>query len=80
MMETNLWAEVGEECLTKAADLLKKGTTPTAATVEVVKGLVEIAISIDDLNLRWAKNQYDRKVCVVRPFNFTEEDNGDGSL
>ena len=53
MSETSLWAEVGEECLTKAADLLKKGTTPTAATVEVVKGLVEIAISIDDLNLRW---------------------------
>lgn len=49
----NLWEEVGNGCLAKALDLLKKETVPTAATVETVRALVETAISIDRLNLQW---------------------------
>lgn len=53
MAVTNLWEEVGNECLKKALSLLKKETVPTAGTVETVKNLVETAISIDMLNLQW---------------------------
>lgn len=49
----NLWEQVGNLCLQNALALLKKGTTPTAATVEMVKDLTTIAIAIDDLNRRW---------------------------
>lgn len=52
--ERNLWTEVGNKCLRCASELLDSETTPTAATAEVVKSLVETAISMDLLNLRWA--------------------------
>jgi len=48
------WEQIGNQCLKRALDLLQTKTTPTAATVEVVKGLVEIAVEIDMLNLQWA--------------------------
>lgn len=53
----NLWGQVGEECLSRASSLLKAETTPTAATVGVVKVLVEIACMIDELNLRWEQQK-----------------------
>ena len=52
--QRNLWVEVGNKCLRRASELLDSETTPTAATAEVVKSLVETAISMDLLNLRWA--------------------------
>lgn len=52
--ERNLWNEVGNKCLRRASELLDSETTPTAATAEVVKSLVETAVSMDLLNLRWA--------------------------
>ncbi len=51
--KNNLWVQVGNKCLSHALTLLENETVPTAATVETVRGLVEIAISIDALNLRW---------------------------
>lgn len=53
-MEENMWSSIGNRCLSSAADLLEKSTTPTEATVEAVRKLVDVAIAIDDLNLRWA--------------------------
>lgn len=52
--ERNLWNEVGNKCLRRASELLDSETTPTVATAEVVKSLVETAVSMDLLNLRWA--------------------------
>lgn len=52
--QKDLWIEVGNKCLRRASELLDSETTPTAATAEVVKSLVETAISMDLLNLRWA--------------------------
>lgn len=52
--QKDLWTEVGNKCLRRASELLDSETTPTAATAEVVKSLVETAISMDLLNLRWA--------------------------
>ena len=53
MEHGNLWEQVGNRCLSDAIALLESETVPTAATVGTVKNLVEIAISIDMLNLRW---------------------------
>lgn len=52
--ERNLWNEVGNKCLRRASELLDSETTPTVAAAEVVKSLVETAVSMDLLNLRWA--------------------------
>ena len=41
----DLWGEIMRKCLERAKELLDKETTPTAATVEAVKGLVETAIT-----------------------------------
>lgn len=43
---------VSEECALKASVLMKNETTPTAGTVKVAKGLVDIAVSIELLNLQ----------------------------
>ena len=51
----NLWEQVGNRCLEHALNLLDEKTAPTAATVETVKGLVDVALSIDMLNLHWAR-------------------------
>jgi transcriptional regulator with XRE-family HTH domain len=52
-MKGNLWESVGNKCLAMAEAMLSEKTTPTAATVEVVEKLVDIAIRIDTLNLHW---------------------------
>lgn len=55
----NLWYEVGNKCLEHAKSLLDSETATTAATIEAVTGLVEVAIAIEALNLRWnEKNQF----------------------
>lgn len=51
--ESNLWLDVGNKCLMKAEALLDSETVSTATTIETVKTLVETAIAIDMLNLRW---------------------------
>lgn len=51
----DLWKQVGNRCLELAKTALNKETVPTEETVETVERLVRIAISIDELNLRWAK-------------------------
>lgn len=53
MASENLWEQVGNKCLSCALTLLETKTTQTEATVEVVKALVETAVLIDTLNLRW---------------------------
>ena len=54
-MEKNQWEKIGNRCLAGAEVLLKQETVTSAATAETVKSLVETAISIDLLNLRWAE-------------------------
>lgn len=57
--KNSLWYKVGNKCLEHAQSLLDSETATTAATVEAVKGLVDVAIAIDMLNLRWSeKNQF----------------------
>lgn len=57
--QASLWEQVGNKCLSCALILLESETAPTAATVETAKSLVETAIAIDTLNLRWAEqNRY----------------------
>lgn len=51
----DLLKEVGNKCLQRASELLDDKTAPAAATAETVRCLVETAISIDVLNLRWAE-------------------------
>lgn len=62
------WTEAGNLCLELALTELKKETTPTAATVEVARELVKIAIEIDMLNLQWsAQSRYGAAVFRGRP-------------
>ena len=72
--KTNLWADVGNACLREARILVSGPTIPTAATVETAKKLVDIAISIDLLNLRWA--EYNRHGAAVFPDRTKEGDRG----
>ncbi len=66
----NLWEKVGTGCLDKAQALLEQENIPTAATIEMVSMLVETAISIDLLNLRWSgESQYDAPVFWKHPFS-----------
>lgn len=59
MDQDSLWEQVGSRCLELARRELNKETAPDAATLETVERLVEIAISIDELNLRWeAQTRY----------------------
>lgn len=64
-MKENLWEKVGNQCLARAITVLERETVPTAATVETVKTLVDVAISIDSLNLCWA--QQNRSAVAVSP-------------
>lgn len=57
MEKINLWEQVSNRCLKCAIRALDGETTPTAATVEVVKALVETACMIDTLNLRWEQQK-----------------------
>ena len=59
----NAWERIGNKALKLAEDILNKETAPTAETVEAVKGLVEIAVEIDTLNLLWVqKTRYGEAV------------------
>ena len=49
----DLWVEIGNKCLRQANNLLDG--TPSVESVKKAKDLVEIAVSIDTLNLRWAE-------------------------
>lgn len=49
----NLWEDVGNECLRKALHILKISSDGDGMAPELVKEWVDIAISIDDLSLRW---------------------------
>ncbi len=65
----NLWYDVGNRCLTVAKTMLKSETAPTAATVETVGKLVNIAIAIDMLNLRWEeRTPYEKAVSLGSSF------------
>jgi len=55
----NLWEKVGNRCLTNALELLKWDYAD-GAIVEMVKELVDVAISIDILNLQ-------REQCQAKP-------------
>lgn len=52
--ESSLWEDVGNECLRCALTVLNENKIPTAATVGIVKELVQTAIEIDKLNLWWS--------------------------
>lgn len=68
----DLWTEVGNKCLQRASELLDDKTAPAAATAETVRCLVETAISMDMLNLRWAeKTQYGAAVFRDPPLKIT---------
>lgn len=51
----NLWEAVGNGCLRQALQLLETKEISTAETVGMIERLVQIAIAIDGLNLRWAE-------------------------
>ena len=55
MQEKSLWNDIGTECLLKAKNLLK--IDPSEEALRSVQILVNIAVSIDELNLRWYQNQ-----------------------
>lgn len=55
MKPEGLWAQVGNKCLSCALALLESETVPAAGTAETVRILVETAVSIDSLNLRWTQ-------------------------
>ncbi len=50
--------QVESDCLLKAKALLKSETVPTEATVKMVQSLVEAAVLIDDLDLRWKQHEH----------------------
>ena len=50
----NIWFEVGNKCLKRASELLDSKDGSSFKNIQDAKTLVEIAIAIDDLNLRWA--------------------------
>lgn len=59
----DIWEKVGNKALKLAEAILDKETVPTAETVETVRGLVDIAVKIDTLNLLWAqKTRYGEAV------------------
>ena len=75
MEQNNLWEQVGNRCLELARQELNKETAPAAATVETVERLVGIAISIDDLNLRWeVQGNPEKVISVSGPGGKTPED------
>ena len=51
--ERNLWLEVGNKCLKHASELLDHEYLVAAETAATVKCLVDAAVQIDLLNLRW---------------------------
>lgn len=54
LTETNLWVEVGNRCLRHAIELLDVKTASIDMTdIEAAKRLVDIAVTIDSLELQW---------------------------
>ena len=51
----SLWEQVGNKCLECALTLLDEETAPDINKTRAVENLVATAVSIDLLNLRWAK-------------------------
>lgn len=51
----NLWEQIGNKCLTCAIHMLENESVLDPATIGAVKLLVETAVSIDNLNLRWTQ-------------------------
>lgn len=49
---SDLWEDVTQKCLQRARTLLNMEAAPTAATVEAVNNLVNVAIAIESLNLQ----------------------------
>lgn len=62
LKEENLWEQVGNGCLLKARAMLESETIPTAATVRMVRTLVETAIAIDAINFRY---DHENKVALI---------------
>lgn len=52
----NLWESVGNRALELARIVLDATKVPTDEQIRAARGLVDIAIAIDDLNLRWQQN------------------------
>lgn len=55
--QANLWEKVGNKCLEHALELLDAGTILDDDKTRAVGKLVEIAISIDMLNLHWEEHK-----------------------
>lgn len=51
---SNLWEQIGNQCLALAQKELDQGISPSADSLETVERLIRIAIAIDELNLQWA--------------------------
>lgn len=54
MGRTDLWVNVGNQCLQLASAKLENMDQLTDENVGLVQKLVSIAIAIDQLNLQWA--------------------------
>ena len=54
----NLWEKIGNECLNKANKILQERTALDTEDARTVRELVDIAIAIDVLNLRWAEQKH----------------------
>ncbi len=66
----DLWLEVGNKCLKRASELLDNKATPITETSAAVKQLVEAAVMMDDLNLRWAiQNRSGAAASQGQPFS-----------
>ncbi len=53
MSQEDLWTKIGNQCLNIAEAELEKMENPTDKSIDRVQRLIAIAISIDELNLRW---------------------------
>lgn len=65
----SMWDKIGNKCLELALGLLEEEQEPTKDTAETVRHLVETAVSIDSLNLRWEEKR--RSGAVVFPDRHT---------
>ena len=73
----NYWDYIGNKCLKMAKEMLDEETAPGLETAETVKCLVETAVMIDNLNLRWAEQSRSYEaVFPVRTSGRTEAGKG----
>lgn len=69
-MEKNLWEQVGNKCLNKADEILQTQTVLNSEQVKTVRELVDTAIAIDLLNLRWdQQNRFGAAAFRDQPFS-----------